>query len=76
MKRNIFKDFVWDKDGNGDYEVTCLVNGNRCIAIPNIDRKHYCIHGSKETRVNAYGQVLPKLYTKFEVMEYLMKTED
>lgn len=70
MKKNILKDYVWDRRCDGTYEVTYLLTGKFLIAIPKQDRK-YCIEGSQETEINAYGQEIPKRYNKFEVMEYL-----
>ena len=75
MRKNIFRDFLWERDGNGNYTVTCLCSGKTLTAIPRLDRKgYYCIAGSQETEQNAYGQTFPKRYNKFEVMAYL-KTE-
>lgn len=74
MKRNIFKEFSWKRDGNGNYVVTCLETGKTLIAIPRLGKKElYCIQGSVETEINFYGQTIPKRYNKFEVMEYLSK---
>lgn len=71
-KKNIFKEYSWERDGNGNYVVTCFLNGKSLIAIPRLDKKNmYCIKGSEETEQNFYGQTIPKRYNKFEVMEYL-----
>ena len=71
-KRNVFKEFAWERDGDGNYVVTHLETGKSLVAIPRLDKKNmYCIKGSKETEENFYGQTIPKRYNKFEVMEYL-----
>ena len=71
-KRNIFKEYTWERDGNGNYVVTHIISGKSIIAIPRLDKKSmYCIKGSEETEKNFYGQIIPKRYNKFEVMEYL-----
>lgn len=73
-KENIFKKFLWERDGNGNYVVTSVLSGKSIIAIPRLDKKNmYCIKGSNETETNFYGQIIPKRYNKFEVMEYLSK---
>lgn len=73
-KRNIFKEYLWEKDGNGNYVVTSLATGKSLVAIPRIDdRSKYCIKGSGETQKNFYGQDIPKRYNKFEVMDYLAR---
>lgn len=75
MKKNIFKEFTWEKDGNGNYVVTHLATGKSLIAIPRLDKKNmFCIRGSTETQQNFYNQTIPKRYNKFEVMEYLINT--
>lgn len=72
MKKNIFKEFSWERDGNGNYVVTHLATEKSLIAIPRIDKKGlFCIKGSPEKEKNFYGQDIPKRYNKFEVMEYL-----
>ena len=72
MKENVFKDFTWEKDGNGEYIVTYLKNGKTLIAVPRLGKKNmFCIRESQETEQNVYGQEIPKRYNKFEVMEYL-----
>ncbi len=74
MKKSIFKDYLWEKDGNGNYVVTSLLTGKSLIAIPRLDRKnYYCIKGSTETEENFYGQTVPKRYSTFQVMEYLSR---
>jgi hypothetical protein len=78
MKKNILKDYVWERRCDGTYEVYSLLTGKFLIAIPKKkDGKNvYCIEGSQETEENAYGQEMPKKYNKFEVMEYLAKMEN
>lgn len=76
MKNNIFKNFRWEKDGNGEYIVTSLRTGKTITAIQRIDnRSLYCIHESNETQKNYYGQTIPKRYNKFEVMAFLENME-
>lgn len=71
-KDNIFKDFVWEKDGNGNYQVTYLRTGASIIVIPRLEkRERYCIQKSDKTERNIYGQDIPKRYTKFEIMDIL-----
>lgn len=73
-RNNIFKEYSWERDGNGNYVVTSLSTGKSLVAIPRLDKKNmYCIHGSEETEKNFYGQIIPKRYNKFEVMEYLSR---
>lgn len=71
MKKNIFNDFVWNKDGNGNYMVTYLKTGKSIIVIPRLDSNKYCIKNSDETEKNFYNQDIPKRYTKFEIMDIL-----
>lgn len=71
MKKNIFKDFVWERNGNGDYLVTYLYTGISIIVIPRLDSNKYCIKNSDETEKNFYNQDIPKRYTKFEIMDIL-----
>ena len=74
MKKNPFKEFWWEQDGNGNYHVTDTVTGETVIAIPRLGKKElYCIHESEETEVNYYGQINPKRYNKFDVMKYCRK---
>ena len=71
-ERNVFKEFSWERDGNGNNVVTHLSSGKSIIAIPRLDKKNmYCIKGSRETERNFYNQEIPKRYNKFEVMKYL-----
>lgn len=73
-KTNIFKEYSWERDGNGNYVVTHIASGKSIIAIPRLEKKNmYCIKGSNETERNFYGQTIPKQYNKFEVMEYLTR---
>lgn len=71
-KKNVFKDFIWDKDGNGNYVVTCLLNGFSILVIPRLGNRNYCISKSKDMVKNFYGQDVPKQYNKFEIMNILM----
>lgn len=74
VKTNIFKEYSWERDGNGNYVVTHISSGKSLIAIPRLDKKNtYCIKGSNETEQNFYGQTVPKRYNKFEVMDYLIR---
>ena len=70
-KHNIFSDFTWERDGNGDYAVTYLRTGLTIIAKPRLGNNKYCIAKSEERETNYYGQSVPKMYTKFEVMDIL-----
>ena len=71
---NVFKDFSWERDLNGNYVVTHITSGKSLIAIPRLDKKGmYCIKGSDETELNFYGQTVPKRYNKFEIMDFLTK---
>ena len=73
-KKNAFENFTWERDGNGNYVVTSVLTGKSVIAIPRLDKKNmFCIKGSNETQVNFYGQIIPKRYNTFEVMEYLSR---
>lgn len=73
-KNNPFKNYVWEKDGNGNYLVTSLYTGKSIVVIPRLDHKNlYCIQGSTETQTNYFGQEIPKRYNRFEIMEYLDK---
>ena len=75
-KKNIFRDFIWEKDGNGNYIVTSVYTGKSIIAIPRLDKKNmYCIENSTETELNFFGQEIPKRYNKFEVMAYLQNLD-
>ena len=71
MARNWFRDFRWERDGNGNYVVTDNQTGKSLIAIPRLDCNKYCIKESNETELNYYNQVIPKRYNKFEVMQFL-----
>lgn len=74
MGKNIFKEYAWERDGNGNYVVTSLLTGKSVIAIHRLeDRNKFCIRGSEETVKNHFGQTIPKRYNKFEVMEYLAR---
>ena len=74
-KTNIFKEYSWERDCNGNYVVTHIASGKSLIAIPRLDKRNmYCIKGSNETEQNFYGQTIPKRYNKFEVMDYLTRT--
>lgn len=38
-KTNIFKEYSWERDGNGNYIVTHIASGKSLIAIPRLDKK-------------------------------------
>lgn len=72
MKKNPFKEFQWERDGNGYYRVTDTVTGESVTAIPLIGgrgRKYY-VRESEEREITAYGQTVPKIYDKFGVMAF------
>ena len=66
------KDFLWERDGNGYYRVTDKLTGESVTAIPRLGGRtqRYCIRESRETQINAYGQIIPKIYDKFGVMRF------
>ena len=65
MKYN-FKEFVWDKHGGGGYWVTDLRTGNEFYVTPRLERGKYSIDGEIDER--GY----PKIYNKFQVMDYII----
>lgn len=72
MKKNPFKDFLWERDGNGYYRVTHVETGKTVTAIPVVGGRcrYYRIKESEETEPNYYGQTVPKVYDKFGVMRF------
>lgn len=72
MKVNPFHEFLWEKDGNGWYTVTDKLTGEAVTAIPRLGKPYgrYCIRESEERETNYYGQSVPKIYNRFEVMAF------
>ena len=72
MKNNPFHEFLWERDGNGNYRVTDTVSGQAVTAIPRLGSKgkRFCIRESAEVERNYYGQERPKVYDRFEVMAF------
>ncbi len=70
-RKSPFHDFIWEKDGNGNYVVTDKVTGFSVKAIPLLGKpQRYRIKESNKFILNFYGQKVPKPYTSFEVMEF------
>jgi hypothetical protein len=71
-KHNRFNDFVWDVDGNGNYTVTHLRSGRSAFVRSHISvDRPFSIPSSGETEFDFWGNVIPRRFSKIDVMDYL-----
>lgn len=66
------KDFVWERNIDGEYDVTCKTTSVTIHAIKTLDGK-YRVPLWREMELNYYGQAVPKKYSRFDIMKKMQE---